>query len=261
MNVDSVPIWLFFFGTIAMIMASVEAGYRLGRASHRRSADEKEAPASGVAGAILGLTAFMLAFTFGIAAERYDSRKALVRDDANALRLTYLRSDFLQEADRGETRELLRKYLDLRLAFASGGSVEPGKVRVMLAQSDQIQRRLWDIAVANGKRDLNSDVAALYVESLSDVFATHASRVAIGLQMRIPKGVWLVLSGLIVFGTMSIGYHAGVSGSRRAKASVILALSFAMVITVIASLDRPDGYVRVTQQPLMDLRSFLATSP
>ncbi|WP_146907755.1 hypothetical protein [Arenimonas daejeonensis] len=227
MNLDSVPVWIFFVATIAAVMAAVEAGYRLGRSSHRRSEDEKESPASGVAGAILGLTAFMLAFTFGLAANRYDAKKTLVREDANAIRLTYLRSDFLTEADRAETRTLLREYLDLRLAFADEGSAQPEAVRPTLLRTDQIQRRLWDIAVANGRRDMNSDVGALYIQSLSDVFAVHASRVSVGLQLRIPPGVWVALYALIVFGTMSMGYHTGLSGSRRAKSVFILAVSFA----------------------------------
>jgi hypothetical protein len=261
MRADAIPVWAYFIGTILIIMAAIELGYRLGGASHRRSEDEKESPASGMAGAILGLTAFMLAFTFGMAADRYDARKALVRDDANALRLAYLRADFLPEQDRAETRNLLRRYVDARLAFVQEGAVRSGGTRKALAETDALQRRLWDIAVANGRKDLNSDVAALYIEALNDVFVTHATRVAVGLQARIPSGVWLTLYGLVVFCTLGNGYHMGVSGSRRAKASVVLAVSFAMVISVIASLDRPDGYVRVTQQALVDLRQFIAVEP
>ena len=145
-----------------------------------------------------------------------------------------------------------------RLAFVDEGSAQPEAVKPMLARTDAIQRELWAIAVANGRRDLNSDVAALYLESLGDAFTTHASRVAVGLQLRIPPGVWLALYALIGLGTMSMGYHTGISGSKRAKAIFILAFSFALVISVIVSIDRPGGHVRVTQQPLADLRSFMA---
>ena len=258
MNFDSVPVWAFFFGTIFVVLASTEAGYRLGKISNRRSDGEKEAPVSGVSGAILGLTAFMLAFSFGIVAERYDARKALVRADANAIRTAYQRADFLPETSRAEARGLLGKYLDLRVAFAQGNSIEPQRVHTLLVETDGIQRRLWAIAVANAERDMDSDVGALYVESLNNVFEVNASRVAIGLQARVPVGVWLVLYGLMILGMMSIGYHAGILGSKWSRATLILALSFAMVISVIALLDRPGGYVRVTQQPLVDLQSFIA---
>ena len=255
MSVDSIPIWVFFVGTILVVLASIYAGLRLGSSAHRRSQDEKEAPISGVSGAVLGLTAFMLVFTFSIVAERYDARKALVREDANAIRTTYLRSSFLPEPGRAETKALLGKYLDLRLKFVRANGIEPlGTVQV---ETDRIQRRLWDIAVSNAERDMNSDVAALYIESLNNVFEIHASRVALGLQARIPIGVWVVLYALTILGMLSMGYHAGIAGSKWSKATLILALSFAMVNTMIAALDRPGGS-RVTQQPLVDLLGFIA---
>jgi len=257
MSFDSLPIWAFFLGTILIVMASIEVGYHLGTVAHQ-SEEEKESPVSGVSGAILALTAFMLAFTFGIVADRYDARKGLVREDANALRTTYLRAAFLPEPDRTETRRLLKQYLDLRLAFAQGNRVDPEQLSATQVQTSRIQGRLWDIAVAHGGRDLNSDVAALYIESLNEVFTIHATRIAVGVQARIPMEIWLVLYGLVILGMMSIGYHTGIAGSKRSNAGFILALSFAMVIVVIASLDRPGAYVRVSQQPLADLRAFMA---
>ena len=41
----------------------------------------------------------------------------------------------------------------------------------------------------------------------------------------------------------------------------ILAVSFALVFALIASLDRPDsGVLQVTQQPLIDLRESMAAA-
>src|SRR3954471_5439291 len=99
MHFDNVPLWLFFIGTVLLILIGVEAGFALGRRAARRSADEKESPAAAMGGAVLGLVAFILAFTFGIASTRYDTRKQLVRDEANAIRTAYMRAEFLQEAD------------------------------------------------------------------------------------------------------------------------------------------------------------------
>ena len=80
-------------------------------------------------------------------------------------------------------------------------------------------------------------------------------RVALGIQARIPPPIWFVLVSLTVMGMMAMGYHAGISGSKRSWTTLILAIAFAMVIAVIAGLDRPAGFVRVTQQPLVDLRN------
>src|SRR5262245_5812187 len=83
MELDAVPILALFVLAVLVVMTSIEGGYRLGRIFHRRSKQEKESPVTAVAGAVLALVAFMLAFTFGIAANRFDARKELVREEAN----------------------------------------------------------------------------------------------------------------------------------------------------------------------------------
>jgi hypothetical protein len=261
MRIDFIPIWALFVGTIIIVMLAIEAGYRLGRAAHRRSEDEKESPVSAIASTILGLSAFMLAFTFGIVSERHDAKKGLVRDDAIAIRTAWQRSDFLPETDRAEAKDLLRRYVDLRVTFAQVHSVEPERVKSLLSETQQIQDRLWNTAVANARKDMNSDVAALYIESLNEVNAIHARRVAVAIQARVPVEIWLVLYLITIFGMVGVGYQTGIAGSKRSMVQPILALSFALVFALIASLDRPDsGVMVVTQQPLIDLRESMAVS-
>ena len=257
------PEWLrivaFFLGTVAVVMLFHEFGYRLGARAHRVSADEKETAISGVAGAVLGLNAFLLAFTFSTVADRYQDRKALVRDDANAIRIAYVRADFVPEPDRAESKRLLKEYLDQRLAFATTGDVERDLAGI-LARNDAIQRRLWRIAVANAERDMNSDVAALYIESLNEIASVNTNRLAKGVRARIPLVIWGALLGLTAFGMLSMGYHTGLAESRRSKVTPIVAISFAVVIAMVAALDRP-GFLKVSQQPLLDLQAFIATEP
>jgi hypothetical protein len=259
MRIDDLPIWALFVGTIIIVMLAIEAGYRLGRGAHRRSEDEKESPVSAIAGAILGLAAFMLAFTFGIVSERHDAKKDLVRDDAIAIRTAWQRADFLPDEDRAEAKTLLREYLDLRVTLSQAQSFDPMRVTTALAETQRLQDRLWDMAVVNARKDMNSDVAALYIDALNEVNAIHAMRVAVGIQARIPNEIWIVLYLITILGMMGVGYQTGIAGSKRSMARPILALSFAMVFGLIASLDRPDsGVMKVTQQPLIDLRDSMA---
>ena len=109
----------------------------------------------------------MLAFTFGIVAERHADKRALVRDEAVAIRTAWQRSDFLPETDRPEATALLRKYVDDRVQFAQAGSLDPQRVKTILADTQRIQNQLWSMAVANARKDMNSDVAALYIDSLN----------------------------------------------------------------------------------------------
>ncbi len=259
MRIDAIPIWAVFAATIIIVMVAIEVGYRLGHAVHGHSEDEKESPVSAIAGAILGLAAFMLAFTFGIVTERHNHKKELVRDDAIAIRTAWQRSDFLPETDRAEAAALLRQYVDVRVKFAETISLEPERVKSVLSETQRLQDRMWNMAVANARKDMNSDVAALYIDSLNQVNGIHASRVALGIQARVPGEIWLVLYCITILGMMGVAYQTGIAGSKRSMARPILALSFALVFALIASLDRPDsGVLKVTQQPLIDLRESMA---
>lgn len=257
--IDALPIWAVFTATAVIVMIAVEMGFHLGHGRRRASEDEKESPVSAIAGAILGLAAFMLAFTFSIVSDRYATRRALVREEAVAIRSAWLRSELLPARDHAQAVALLREYVDERIRFAEAATLEPDVVKTATARAEQIQQQLWTVAIANTRTDMNSDYASLYIEALDAVFGLHETRVAVAIQARIPNEIWLVLFCITVLGMIAVGYQTGIAGSKRSMAWPILAVSFAMVITLIASLDHVDsGVLHVTQQPLIDLRAAMA---
>src|SRR5262249_29209740 len=205
----------------------------------------------------LALLAFILAFTFGIVSDRYDARKGLVREEANSIGTTYLRTDFLAEPDRTESKALLKEYVSDRLATVETlrtGRMTAEQMAASLPRASQTHRRLWEIAVANSHKDMNSDIGALYVESLNGLIDLHAMRVAVAPQTRFPAGIWTALASLTFLGMVAVGYQMGIAGSKRSLVQPILAISFSVVIALIAELDRPQaGYIKVSQQPFVDL--------
>ncbi len=257
--VDAIPIWVLLAMTVLVIMIVVETGHRLGRGMKMRPGEEKLPPVSSILASTLGLLAFMLAFTFGLTTTRFDNRKALVRSEANMIRTVWLRSDFLPEPDRSEAEGLLRVYLDQRLSV--GKLRERDATIPILAMSTRIQHRLWEMATANLRRQGESAAGSLYIDSLNQMFDLQAMRVVVGLESRVPTAVWVALYILIVLGTFLVGYQSAIAESgKRSWASLILALSFSVVIALIVSLDRPfSEYVTVSQQPFEDVRTWIAT--
>src|SRR5262245_32333412 len=256
MRWDQIPLGAVWAGTVLLVLAAIEVGYLLGRASSRRPEGEKAPAVSSMTGAILGLLAFMLAFTFGMVASRFDARKALVRDEANSIRTAWLRSDFLPEADRAEARELFAKYVDLRVSGVQ--SHDLGQIRNAIAESNQIQRRLWEVAAEEARKSPDSHPAALYAEALNQMMNLQASRIAVALQARIPGGIWTGLYVLVVLAMVGVGYHTAIAGSRRSWAAFVLAIACSVVIALIAVLDRPEStLITVSQQPMIDLRASM----
>ena len=249
---DSLPLWGLFLTVLALVLAAIEGGYRLGSYRHRQAGHEKEAPVGAMVGATLGLLAFMLAFTFGMAGSRFDTRKQLVLDEANAIGTTYLRASMLQEKS-DEIRALLRSYVDARLE-----AVRPGRVAEGILRSEELQGQMWSAATAVGLQHPDSIVVGLFVESLNEVIDLHAKRVNAALRNRIPAAIWGTLLTIAVLSLAAMGYHAGLVGTIRSIAIIVVAVTFSAVIALIADLDRPsEGALIVSQQPLIDVQQSM----
>jgi hypothetical protein len=258
--VEAIPVWALFIATTLLVVVAIESGFLLGRKVQRRSGKERESPVSAIAAGTLALLAFMMAFTFGIVSDRYDARKDLVRQEANAIRTAWQRSDFLPEPDRTQAVALLKEYVDHRLAAVRPAVLDnPDLVTEQVAESVSIQSDLWDMAVANYRAGFTSDVAALYDESLNEIVSVHQLRIAVAWQARIPLAVWLILYALVLLSMSAIGYQAAIAESSRSWAMLMLALSFSLVFALIAMLDNPaNPYIAVSQQPLIDLQASMA---
>src|SRR5580765_7428582 len=249
---DALPLWGLLPIIVVLVLATIEGGYRLGSDRHRRSDREKDAPVGAMVGTTLGLLAFMLAFTFGMAASRFDTRKQLVLEEANAIGTTYLRAAMLPER-RDEIRALLRSYVDARLE-----AVRSGRVAEEVFRSEQLQGQLWSAATAVGLQHPDSIVVGLFVESLNEVIDLHAKRVTACLRSRIPGAIWVALLTIAAFSMAAMGYHAGLVGTTRSLAIIVVAVTFSAVIALIADLDRPqEGSLTVSQQALIDVRQSM----
>lgn len=247
---DVVPLWAFFAVTMALAVMSLEVGYRLGRWRHACSSEEKEAPVGAMVGSILGLLAIMLAFTFNLAASRFDARRQAVLQEANAVGTAYLRARLLPEPQQSQITALLRQYVDVRIRGSHIDTIAEGIVR-----SEQLHQQLWEQAIEAARKNPESIMTGLFLQSLNEVIDLHARRVMVGLHSRIPLPLWLALFALALLGMFSMGYQAGLSVTRRSPAELFLATAFAAVLFLIVDLDRAhEGSLRISQQAMMDLQ-------
>jgi hypothetical protein len=252
---DYIPLWVLFGTTVMVIFLAVEAGFRVGRWRQRHAEHERETPVGAIVAAILGLLAFLLAFTFGMAASRFEIRRELVLDEANAIGTTYLRAALVPEPHRTEIRTLLRAYVDLRLE-----GVEPGMAVPALARSEELQSRLWAQAVLVAEKK-PTPITGLFIQSLNETIDLHAKRVTMGMRNRIPIPIWGALYFTAVLVMVGVGYHEGLTSKTRTLATLVLVVTFSGVLWLLADLDRPqEGLIKVSQQAMIDLRKSM-TSP
>jgi len=252
-QLDQVPLWGVLTLVMACCLLAVEVGYRLGTWRFHQAVGEKVEPVAAMVASILGLLAFMLAFTFGLAASRFDERRRVVLEEANAIGTTYLRSSLLPEPQRTRSGELLRAYTTRRARY-----IEEYKFDKALEASAELHPQLWSQATAAAQQDPSSIMTGLFVQSLNETIDLHARRVFVGLRSRVPFILWLTLGCLTLLGMGSIGYQAGLSGTHRSPEMLALAVAFTSVLFLIVDLDRGyEGLLTVNQQAMTDLAKLM----
>lgn len=251
---DRLPIWTLFLFSFVIFLLSFEGGYRLARYRQNRSPDEKEtaAPVGAIVAALLSLLAFMQAFTFGMAASRFEERRQALNAEANAIRTTYLRAALLPEPIPTDTHNLLREYVDTRLKGTTLETIDD-----TIAKSREMHIRLWSEAMTAGEKG-KPPLAGLFIQSINEVIDLHAKRVTAGLRARVPGIIWTVLYVLAILGMSALGYQGGLAGKRRTIAVFVVISAFSMVLVLIADLDRPgDGLFRINRENMIDVRNSM----
>ncbi len=247
---DQSPIWVVYLVTVVVALVGAEIGFRIGTWQQRRDPSSRKTPMTGaVVGGMLGLMAFLMAFCIGIVIGQHNGRKAMVVTEANAVGTAYLRAGFLGEPDRTSTRDLLREYVEVRLAVAA----DPALYDSTLTRSEEIHGELWSIVEDNIRQGQESAIMALFVDAINEVIDVHSLRLA-AVDLRLPELLWLVLYAATVLSFLLVGVASSADGKRDPLAILLFALAFVAVLTVIVDLDRPQqGILTVSQTALSDL--------
>jgi hypothetical protein len=232
---DNTPPWvvlLLLFG--AMALAFEVGGWIHRRASLRPETDSIDKEAEGyVLSGVLGLLALLVAFTFGMALNRFDVRRELVVQEANALGTAYLRTSLLE--DPGRLRDLMREYAQARLEFGlTSGAREAAADRKALT----LRPIIWAEAVRLVTPSRQTPLPGFVLDPLNEAFDTATAR-RTALAARLPNDVVLTLGLYLVASAAVLGFAVAGASWRLRIASLALFGLFVMAIGVILDLDEP----------------------
>jgi hypothetical protein len=246
-----------FVGTAFVVLIAFECGQWLGRWRSAQSDPEPQLPARMITASVLSMLAFVLGFTFGIAASHFDARNQALDNEAVAISTAYHRADLLPEPERSNLRTLLREYVDLRVEGVRSSDMDR-----MVARIRGMQERLWSQALALQKKAAPQPPATILLQAVNDVIDVSAERVLRNMTARIPTGVWFVLYAIAIVAASAAGYLFGLAGFHsRSISAFVYALVFAGVITMIVDVDKPQfGQFQESKQALIDLQTRLNAS-
>ena len=247
---DSLSIPFMYIGTAAFILLSFEAGHQIGRYALSHSRSTVDTAPGPMVGSILATLAFVLAFTFNMAASRFDLRKQNVLAETNVINTAYMRADLLDQPHKSEMQRVLREYVEVRLR-----GIEPGNREKALSKSLELHQILWTQATLVA-RENPTVLSARLVQSVIDIISIHEKRLTAATRNRIPGSIWFTLYAISAFAMLAMGSQTGLTRSRRLIQVIPLVLAFSALMTVVADLDRPAelGLIKVSQEAMISLQ-------
>jgi hypothetical protein len=252
-------LWLVLVVFFAAILAGAnEVGFRLGRKS--RTAESAKSELGMVAGGILAVLGLLLGFTMSMAVTRFEVRKQLVLEEANAIGTSYLRTRLLPAPEGMEIANLLREYLSVRLQYADAVD-DLDRLHATREHAERLQNEMWVRVVAYAQKDPNPVRSGLLLQSLNQLIDEESTR-WMAFQNHVPPTVIYVNGTVALFATILVGYVFGRGGRREIFSTSMLVLAITVVLAVIVDLDQPrQGLIKGSQQPLIDLQHQLMAAP
>ncbi len=249
-------ILLVFVPSLFLIMLLVlETGRRIGKRYYSmEESDHHRGNRILVESAIYGLLGLLIAFTVSGAANRFDARRTLTVQEANAIGTAYLRLDLLPAAAQPDLRRKFRRYAEARLAvFRVLPDFEASNAEAIRA--NELQRSIWNEVIA-ALPGVPQSATLMLLPALNEMFDITSSR-AIAAQAHTPLVILCALAVLALFCCLLAGY--GLAGENP-LGSALRMIGFALIVTltifVILDLDYPRvGLIRLdyADQALIDV--------
>lgn len=256
LSVPAIGLGTFFLMLIAAALGRLARQVQYRRAKQEeRETDPSVAQEGYLLGSVLGLLGLLLAFTFGMALNRYEARRDLVMKEANAIGTAYLRAQLLDEPYRARLSQILVDYTENRIHLATvGGGRGP-----YLTRNDELLTEMWGAVKASRESALAHGLTTSLLMTFNDVIDLDAER-KVAWDLRIPIEVLLLL--IIYLGVTAAVVGHQVDGPRGRRAAIVLFLLVSLSITIIADLNRPmSGHVRESQKPMIMLLASLRSQP
>lgn len=255
------PIWLLGLLVFIATVASALAGSGFNRWYSRRFRSQgklSETQAGYIVSIVYALLGLLIGFTFQVAIERFELRRQLVLQDANAIEILYLKAQLLDEPHRSRLSSLLVGYARNHLELAQARR-DDSNARKLLADDDQMLRDLWTVAIPAFESVKELDFSTSFVESTANVVNIDSDRRA----ARLPPIPATIIVVLIFYSFVAAAVLGAVMKTRKSEiASVVLIGLSTLALMLITDINRPvDGTIHESQEPMRQMLLGLQSNP
>lgn len=207
--------------------------------------------------AAVSLLVLLIGFTFSLALNRYDSRRALVVEEASAIHAVWTRLPLMPQPERAQMEKLTRAYAAQREAYFTYGIDLDKQMRADVA-ADAIVDTMWDKVRSLPDTTMAPVMTRMLMDNLGRIDDVAWRREDMA-RAHIP---FLVINLLIVFSILT-AISMGISGAPDRRVHPTHLIFFALnaaAIMLVFDLDRPRlGLVLVSQRPIAEVQEMMAS--
>ena len=254
MRIDPLVICIVLF---VLMLFAIGLGNRMRQKFWHAEEGDAKGGVNSLLGALFGLWAFMLAFTFGQSGSRFENVRGMIVDEGNILRNTIIRADFFPDSVRAAYRIELRKYLEERISYYKDDADEI-KFKKNREELSKTAAALWARTVELSKRPDLSGPANNMANNLSNLFDIGIKREAL-LSAGIPMPINLMLIGLALTISLVGGFTTPTIKRKEWILVFVFALLASTILYITIDLARPmQGLIKpdAGQQVIVNLRKL-----
>ena len=221
-----------FFG---MVLLS-NAGYYLGRRTLRKG-DTIPDVSGAIIAAMFALLGLLIAFTFSGAYSRFDARRQLIVQEANAIGTAYLRLDLLPVHAQEPLQENFRKYAISRAELYEK-LTDVRAALEELARTEDLEKEIWSQVLAASNAPEYRPMRLLLLPPINEMFDIVTTR-TVAIQTHPPLPIFLTLFAIALACAGLTGYRASASEYHNQFYTILLAAVIAYVFYLILDIEYP----------------------
>ncbi len=188
-----------------------------------------------ISGTLVGLLALLLAFTFGMANNRFDATRQLVMAESNAIGTAIKRTEVYPDSVQSLLKDALRNYVEMRIQYYELGHDEASIHQAYLQSGDSLNK-IWKIAIDFNKQESSIELKARLLPAINEMMDLTTARL-VARESTVPPPLLYFLFFLSFSVAFLLGYE------RLGKIDWIITLGFTLMLSLtiytILDIDRP----------------------
>ncbi|MBX7245607.1 MAG: hypothetical protein K1X53_08905 [Candidatus Sumerlaeaceae bacterium] len=231
---------LISFLLFVALLIALEVGRRIGK---RKKVDKDGLGTGASDGVVFAVFGLIAAFTFSTATSRFNDRRELIVEQANALGTAHLRLDALDPADRTEIRQHMLHWVELSQRYRDVVS-DSARLSELVAEGDREQAEVWRLAGTAVEKKNQPALWSFVMSPLNDWIDLTTKRNAVS-DLGTPTTVLVTLIALSLVTATLAGFNSSPKPRSRLHTFAFAGIIALLVFVMLDMKSARSGLIRV----------------